>query len=345
MGIANRLTEEALEAQREIDDLRGALVRSQRELVRAKAKTDHLVAATIQSAHDAVLAKPQIVIPKPVRDVRTRSGEVALWHLTDWQGAKTTTSYNTNVMHTRVNRFVDKAEKITNIHRAAHPVKDVYVLFGGDMIEGLFNFPTQPFEIDATLFEQFVTVSNLMVAVIRRALTIYENVHVVAEWGNHGRLGSKRDAVPRSDNADRMTYELARQILFSSGEKRLTWADCPEDIQRVEIGAYRALLIHGDEIGRNGYASTTTIVNHVNRWRSGVYPWPFRDVYVGHYHTHYQSSLADGSGAVYGTGSTESDNRYASVGLASSAIPSQRLHFVDPAGGRVTAQYQVWLND
>jgi hypothetical protein len=248
-------------------------------------------------------------------------------------------------MHTRVNRFVDKAEKITNIHRAAHPVKDVYVLFGGDMIEGLFNFPTQPFEIDATLFEQFVTVSNLMVAVIRRALTIYENVHVVAEWGNHGRLGSKRDAVPRSDNADRMTYELARQILFSSGEKRLTWADCPEDIQRVEIGAYRALLIHGDEIGRNGYASTTTIVNHVNRWRSGVYPWPFRDVYVGHYHTHYQSSLADGSGAVYGTGSTESDNRYASVGLASSAIPSQRLHFVDPAGGRVTAQYQVWLND
>ena len=345
MGIANRLTEEALEAQREIDDLRGALVRSQRELVKAKAKTDHLVAATIQSAHDAVLAKPQIVIPKPVRDVRTRSGEVALWHLTDWQGAKTTTSYNTNVMHTRVNRFVDKAEKITNIHRADHPVKDVYVLFGGDMIEGLFNFPTQPFEIDATLFEQFVTVSNLMVAVIRRALTIYENVHVVAEWGNHGRLGSKRDAVPRSDNADRMTYELARQILFSSGEKRLTWADCPEDIQRVEIGAYRALLIHGDEIGRNGYASTTTIVNHVNRWRSGVYPWPFRDVYVGHYHTHYQSSLADGSGAVYGTGSTESDNRYASVGLASSAIPSQRLHFVDPAGGRVTAQYQVWLND
>ena len=54
MSIGNRLTEEALEAQREIEDLRGALVRSQRELVRAKAKTDHLVAATIQAAHDAV---------------------------------------------------------------------------------------------------------------------------------------------------------------------------------------------------------------------------------------------------------------------------------------------------
>ena len=74
MTIANRLTEEALEAQREIEDLRGALVRSQRELVRAKAKTDHLVAATIQSAHDAVLKKPLIVIHKPVKDVGTRGG-------------------------------------------------------------------------------------------------------------------------------------------------------------------------------------------------------------------------------------------------------------------------------
>jgi hypothetical protein len=266
-----------------------------------------------------------------------------LWHLTDWQGAKKTTTYDSEVMYKRVHRFVDKATKITEIQRADHPVKDCYILLGGDMIEGLFNFPTQPFEIDATLFGQYVSVSNLLVEVVTRALGVYENVTVVAEWGNHGRLGSKRDAVPRSDNADRMTYELARQILRD--EKRLTWQDCPNDIQKVEIGQYRALLIHGDEIGRTGYASPTTIVNHVNRWRSGSYPWHFRDVYVGHYHTHYQYSLADGAGAVYGTGSTESDNRYASVGLASSSIPSQRLHFINPEAGRVTAQYQVWLDD
>jgi len=218
------------------------------------------------------------------------------------------------------------------------------ILFGGDMIEGLFNFPTQPFEIDATLFEQFVTVANLMVEIIYRALAIYPTVTVIGEWGNHGRLGSRRDAVPRSDNADRMTYELARQILKSSGAK-VNWEDSGEDIQRVEVGEYRALLIHGDEIGRTGFASTNTITNHVNRWRSGSYPWGFRDVYVGHYHTHYQSSLADGAGAIYGTGSTESDNRYAAIGLASSAVPSQRLHFINPREGRVSSQYQVWLDD
>ena len=339
MSIGKRL-----EVQDEIDDLRSTLLRTQRELKKAKARDEHLVDAVLQASHDAVLARPIPPLPKPLKDARKKGAEVALWHLTDWQGAKLTPSYNSQVMHKRVHKFVDKALRITDIQREDHPVRDCHIVLGGDMIEGIFNFPTQPYEIDATLFEQFVNVSNLLVEVTRRALAYYEKVTVTAEWGNHGRLGSKRDAVVKSDNADRMTYELARQILASSGAANLTWDDCPEDIQRIEIGNYRALAIHGDEVGRNGFASGNTIVNHVNRWRSGSYPWKFRDVYVGHYHTHYQYSLADGAGAVYGTGSTESDNRYASVGLASSAVPSQRLHFIDPEAGRVTAQYQVWLD-
>lgn len=344
MSLKQQFSEEGLARQQEIEDLRAALVRTQRDLKKAKAKTDHLVEATIEAARDAVLSHPLPKTPMVAKSRSKAGSEVALWHLTDWQGAKLTPSYNSQVMHKRVHRFVDKATKITDIQRKAHPVDEVVILFGGDMIEGLFNFPTQPFEIDATLFEQFVTVANLIVEVVHRALAVYPSVTVIGEWGNHGRLGSRRDAVPRSDNADRMTYELARQILKSSGAK-VNWEDSGEDIQRVEVGAYRALLIHGDEIGRSGFASTNTITNHVNRWRSGSYPWDFRDVYVGHYHTHYQSSLADGAGAIYGTGSTESDNRYAAVGLASSAVPSQRLHFINPREGRVTAQYQVWLDD
>jgi hypothetical protein len=215
-------------------------------------------------------------------------------------------------------------------------------MFGGDMVEGLFNFPSQAFEIDATLFEQYVNVSRLCVDVVRFALANYKKVKVVPEWGNHGRIGSKRDNVPRSDNFDRMCYEFARQLL--AGEKRLTWQECPEDIQRVEIGNYRALLIHGDEVGRNGFASPGAIVQHANKWRSGSYPWEFRDVYIGHYHTHSEWAMANGQGSVYQTGSTESDNRYAGVMLAASATPSQRLHFVDPEKGRVTASYKVWLD-
>ncbi len=327
----------------DVKELRQALMRLQKQLRQSKERTQDLVEASHQAAYDAMLTMGKIEpVTIPVADKRKAKGEVALWHMTDWQGAKRTTSYNSEIMRKRVLEFCEKAVRITEIQRADHPVKEVTICFGGDMVEGLFNFPTQAFEVDATLFEQYVNVSRLCVDVVRYALANYEKVTVIAEWGNHGRIGSKRDNVPRSDNFDRMCYELARQLL--QGEKRLTWQDCPEDIQRVEIGNYRALLIHGDEVGRNGFASPGAIVQHANKWRSGSYPWDFRDVYIGHYHTHSEWAMANGQGSVYQTGSTESDNRYAGVMLAASATPSQRLHFIDPVKGRVTAVYKVWLD-
>lgn len=326
-------------------ELRRALVHTQRQLARQKERTDLLVEATHQGAREAMIALgPVALVRSPAKPKDAGKPEVALWHMGDWQGAKVTTSYNSDVMAERVHRFADKAERITEIHRADHPVNDAVVVFGGDMIEGLFNYPTQAFEIDATLFTQYTTVSRLMMDVVRRALGLYRSVKVVAEWGNHGRIGSKRDGVPRSDNVDRMCYEFARQMLLPV-EKRLVWDDCPEDIQRVEVGAYRALVIHGDEVGRNGFASPMTIVRHANQWRSGAYPWHFRDLYVSHYHTHNEWAMANGEGTVFQTGSPESDNRYARETMAASARPSQRLHFIDPRKGRVSAQYKVWLDD
>lgn len=344
MSLEKRISELPDEiASEDLDELRRALIRTQKQLKDAKQRTDELVEATKQSAYDAMLSMGKIpqVLP-PEFDKRKNKAEIALWHLTDWQGSKKTTSYNSKVMRERVFSFIKKAKRITDIQRADHPVKDCVILFGGDMVEGLFNYPAQLHEIDSTLFEQYVTVSRLIVDTVREALAIYEKVLVVSEWGNHGRIGSKRADVPRSDNIDRMCYELARQLL--ADEKRLTWQDCPNDVQEVEIGNYKALLIHGDEVGRNGFASPTAIVQHANRWRSGAYPWAFRDVYIGHYHTHACWPMANGEGSVYQTGSTESDNRYARDLLAASAIPSQRLHFIDPIKGRVTAEYKVWLD-
>jgi hypothetical protein len=327
----------------QVEGLQRALVHAQRQLARAKDRSERLVEATIAACKDAVVAQGRILpVKPPTKDRRTKGTEVALWHLSDWQGSKLTASYNSEVMAERVGEFVKVARIITDMRRSASPCPEVVICFGGDMVEGLFNFPTQPFEIDATIFGQYVSVARLIVDTVRSALSIYDKVTVVAEWGNHGRIGSKRSAVPRSDNFDRMCYELARQLL--AAEPRLDWRDCPEDIQRVEIGRYRALLIHGDEVGRNGFASPTTIVQWVTRQKSGAYPWPFRDAYIGHYHTHASWALPDGFGSVYQTGSTESDNRYAGVTMASSAQPSQRLHFIDPDRGRVIAEHKIWLS-
>jgi hypothetical protein len=331
------------EDSEETKALRAALRRAQRAVIEAKDRNRQLVEVTQEAAYDAMLALGGVKnVTPPAKDKRKGSEEVALWVMGDWQGSKVTPSYDTEVMFRRVMQFAEKAVTITDIQRSHHPVRQATIAFTGDMVEGLWNYPTASWEVDSTLFEQYVNVSRLLVDVVRIALANYEHVTVVPEWGNHGRIGSKRDNVVRNDNVDRMCYELARQLL--QGEKRLTWQECPEDVQRLEIGNYRALVLHGDEVGRNGFASPGALVTHVAKWQSGSYPWQFRDAYIGHYHTHAEFALPNGLGSVYQTGSTESENRYAGVMLASSATPSQRLHFIDPDKGRVTAAYKVWLD-
>ena len=332
----------------EAAELREALSRAQAQLRQVKAKTEQLVNAVHTAAKDAILATgapPNVTAPK--RDTRKRGAEVAIWHLTDWQGAKVTTTYNSDVMRERIMRFCDRAERLTEIQRADHPVRDCVILFGGDMIEGLFNFPSQPFEIDATIFGQYAAVGQLEAEVVRRALAAYENVTVVSEWGNHGRIGSKRSAVPPADNFDRMTYHLARAWLTGLDGKihpRLTWEDSEDDVRPFAVGNYRALLIHADEVGRNGFASPQTIQQHIARWQSGAMDFQFTDVYSGHFHEHEERALPNGLGSWWRTGSPESDNRYAGISMASSARPSQRLNFVDPESGRVTVPCKVWLD-
>lgn len=331
-------------------DLREALRGANERLRKAKVKADAVAEAAFEGAKSAMLSQPRPKVtpyagtrqPKAARKV-----EVAGLHLTDWQGAKHTVSYNSEVMKQRVRAVLANAMSVVEIQRMDHPVADIVVLLGGDMIEGLFNFPTQPYEIDATLFEQFVTVAGLLDETARYLSARFGTVRFIAEWGNHGRIGSKRAAVPKADNADRMTYQLASAM--SKDLANVSWSISEEDIQRFEVGNYRALLIHGDEVGRNGYASPTTLVKHVTSWKAGGYtvdgkPWDFRDAYMGHYHTHAQWPLPDGGGNLFQTGSIESDNRYARDNLAVTATPSQRLHFIDPRKGRVTAQYQLWAD-
>lgn len=344
MSLSDRIDElpEGIESK-DVEELRKALLRKQRELLEMKQRDKGLVEATFQGAYDAMLALGPIKpVPAPQLPKAKGKPEVALIHATDWQGAKVTTSYNSEVMKKRVMEFAHKIQTLTDIQRKDHPVKEAVVMFGGDMVEGLFNYPAQLWQIDSSLFGQYATVSQLLIDFTRRILATFEKVTVIAEWGNHGRIGGKRAEVPKSDNVDRMCYEFARTIL--KGEKRLTWEDCPEDIQRVEIGNYRAILMHGDELGRAGFASPAAWQAGGNRWKAGAYDWKFQDLFLGHYHRFAQEPMSDQKGNIYWTGSTESDNRYARDSMAVSGMPSQRLHFIEPVKGITTAQYQVFLD-
>lgn len=322
----------------EVEELRATCARLERSLAKQKAKTADLVEAVHAAARDAavIVGRPQV--QKPPKDRRRRSGEVALLHLTDWQCGKVTPSFNMDVLEKRIGDFVSKVGRITGIQRADHPVRDCVVMLGGDMVEGVQIFPGQAWEVDATLFEQVFRCSKIITSTILSLSEMFENVSVYTESGNHGRLG-KRGDYPGSDNMDTLTYALSE----GASQSAATWHHSREFFNPVEIGAYRAMLAHGDEIkGFGGNVPAFGIIRKCNNWKAGAVDFNFHDVYLGHFHTPMTLTLADG-GRVFVSGSPESDNAYAKEFCAAQGIPSQRLHYIDPAEGRITSEWTIWL--
>lgn len=328
-----------LEELQTLEQLRQALARTQQALARAKIAKDELVAAVYQAAKDAALAVQPIQIKRPAKDGRAGKPEIALVHLTDWQYGKKTVSYGNETCAQRIARFVDKTVHITEIQRKHHPVREVYVLLGGDMVEGLGIFPGQVYEVHAHLYEQIFEVARIIKQSITTLASRFDRVHVVCEYGNHGRIG-RRGEMPGGDNVDRIAYEIARQQLTGV---YTTWQASADWYQIVTIGAYRALLVHGDEIKSfGGNTPAFGILRKVNAWASGVLP-PFDDCYMGHWHTPMTLTMGN-SNRIFVTGSPESHNEYAREFVAATGRPSQRLHFIDPARGRVAAEYVIWLD-
>ncbi|MFD8117036.1 hypothetical protein [Streptomyces microflavus] len=268
--------------------------------------------------------------------------EYAVALLSDLQTGKLTPDYNSAVARERVMLYARKIVQLADIQRLHHPVRHCVVPMLGDMVEGVDIFPGQQWLIDSTLYDQlFNTTPALLADFVRYLLAHFETVTVYAVDGNHGRIGRRGQFGPM-DNADRMLYRILALLLRDEPRFELKMTD-PEGernwYQVMELGAYSALLIHGDQIrGHSGFP-WYGLGKKVNGWGSGGIPERFGDVFMGHYHQLGRIPLNQRS--VWCNGSTESTNTFAAETLAAQSEPSQWLLFVDPDAGRVTASYGV----
>lgn len=333
----------AFEQQGQIDELQRLLKKAQAEAAKNKRRTDDMVQAVYQAAYEAAKASGRgLAVKKPRPDKRRKNPEVALIHATDWQIGKKTSSYSIQTADKRLEQFTEKVIQLTEIQRADHPVDECVLMLGGDMVEGGGNvFASQVWEIEAHLFEQLFETARMIERMVRTLQSNFAKpLRIVCEWGNHGRLGRYGDGTYAGDNADRMAYRIAED---RCKDLDITWQHSDAWYQHFAIGDYKILLVHGDEIKSfGGNVPAFGIMRKVNSWASGVIE-SFTDAYLGHFHQNISMTLANG-GRVFVTGSIESDNQYAKEFVAATGKPSQRLMFVSPQRGQVTAEYVVWLD-
>ena len=337
---------EEIKIQEEVDELRRALKAAQAAEYKAKRKNEEIVEAVYKAARDASLATGRgrstgaKITPPKQKKTKQQTSEVVLAHATDWQLGKKTVTYGMATCAARMDQLIEKTLHLTDIQRADHPVDDMTLMFGGDMVEGITIFPGQAWEVEAHLFDQLFEASRIMETMVRTFSENYDKVNVVCEFGNHGRLGRKGE-LPARDNIDAMAYRITQDR--TRDLKNVTWQMSNDWYQIVTIGNYKALLVHGDENKSfGGNTPAFGILRKANAWATGVVE-DFNDVYMGHWHTPMALTMANG-GRVFVTGSPESHNEYAREFIAAIGRPSQRVHFVDPTKGRVTAEYVIWLD-
>lgn len=315
------------------------------EYNKIKSKQDDLVDAVFRAVKEDVRATKYVPVPKPKLAKKKGSEEVAVAILSDWQLAKITPDYNSQVCEQRIYKFAEKIVELTNIQRQDHPVREIRLWALGDIIEGELIFPGQSFLVDGGLYRQ-ITVDGprIMKNFINVMLEHFEKVTFVGVIGNHGAIGgrARRDHDPET-NGDRMLYRIS-QLMFEK-EPRVKFIIPDGRGERHwyavdKVGKYRALLAHGDQFG--SLSSFYQFQKKAYGWKIGAIEEDFDDIYIGHFHT--PTKMTFNTVQLRISGSPESLNTYAAESLAAVGRPSQALLFVHPEKGMVTAEYNCWLD-
>lgn len=343
----------ALQALRDSNDRLNRLLQDE------KNRTARFHEVIERSVQDALSGLTIPKAPKPPR-LKYKAGagaeEKAIVVLSDIQGGKVTPTYNSAVAEERVMRYARKVSLLTSVARHDHPVREARVYLLGDQIEGEFNFPHQPHQIDASLFRQIKDGAEVHANFLRALLADFDRVHCVGIIGNHGRIGGRNQCVNPETNSDRMLYNLTQTIL--RGEKRLTWnipwerderawyavdypfADGVDRVTGSHPTAHGFLLFHGDQIPGSASHSDATIARHIYGWASGAVRERFTYAIYGHWHRPRSSRF--NRFRFWANGSVESTNTYAQEKLAAVGFPEQQLLFCHAKRG-VTAEYLVDL--
>ena len=315
------------------------------EYNKAKEKNVDLADAVYRAVREDIESVKYMPVPKPKFGKATKGEEVAVAVIADWQLAKITPDYNSQVCEERIYKYAEKIIQLTEIQRQDHPVKELHIWALGDIIEGELIFPGQSFLVDGGLYRQ-ITVDGprIMKNFINMMLENFEKIVFVGVIGNHGSIGgrARKDHDPET-NGDRMLYRIT-QLMFEN-EKRIEFRIPDGRGERHwyavdKIGNYKSLLCHGDQFG-----SLSTFYGFQKKaygWKIGAIEDDFDDVYLGHFHT--PTKMTFNTVQMRISGSPESTNTYAVERLAAVGRPSQPLMFVHPEKGIVTAEYNCWLD-
>lgn len=248
----------------------------------------------------------------------------------------------------RLPRWTEAAVELIEDAADAHPLGWVWLLLGGDLVEGHDVFKGQPWHLAMDAGSQVVTLGGLLAPRLAQVAGVAkahgaEGVVIATVVGNHGVHGGRSaGAVPASLNYDHLAHGLIRA--------QLAGMPGAGDVDYFHPGAHRAiyfasqghvcLMTHGDQDRGGGLVGVPVVTGLRNdlmvRVSTGL---AHRYHYSGHYHKPHAMRVGGDSERLWNGDWCGANNL--SVGRGGGSEPTQYAYTVHRLG--IIGKHPIYL--
>ena len=293
-GISDETSEKLIEIRKErvkLNDLRNEINRQ----VRSQARFEDMINAMTYSINQLNSSNP--FYGKPVTVSSSENKKEMIISLADLHyGLNVNDSwnvYNSDIAIKRMNKIVDKAMNVGNLHNC----KIVHLLVCGDMLNNNIHL-TSRLSNRENVTSQIVGVSELLSNAIARLSNKFNYVIVHITSGNHDRIIPKKEDNDYDDNFANIIKEFIKIRVENLSNVILDENAFGHDIVKFNVCGKVIIGTHGDKIPNNqAITRLSTMFGKVDY------------VIQGHYHHNSISSVGDSK--VITVGSFSGTDRYA----------------------------------
>lgn len=187
---------------------------------------------------------PDLSKLEPIQTTKYGSKSVLL--ITDWHiGALVETKsnkFNYDVAYDRVLQIV----KQTALHIESNNIKELEVVFMGDLIEGSFMRASQGFDVEFNTATQINKASDLLLRLLS-VLSKYAKVTYRGFSGNHDRMNqSDKGNNLHGDNVVVIANNIIRTYIEATGSPNLAYAETDYYSAVLNVNGVNIKLVHGD---------------------------------------------------------------------------------------------------
>lgn len=237
-------------------------------------------------------------------------------------------AYNPAVFLARLHHLEIEVARIIN----QHPVREVVVLFAGDIVHGQLGHSLED-NLTLPIATQSDLALHAFVPFLTRLSRLVERVQVHGVGGNHGRWpGTRKMPTERRwSQLDTIFYQ-SLQAVCQVNLANVHFEERFSARRLIDIGKFRMLLLHGDQL-RGGTYSSSGIQREMQRWLQRTVQTGQRPpnlIVLGD--KHVSANLPVGLGEALINGSFVGEDVF-SQNFAPSP-PSQTLFFVNPDFGK-----------